>query len=253
MNPTGDKFFQKLAEGLIKQRQNSTADHNDVMHSLMKASKEDPELVTTKMMMLTIAQFFTDGYWTYTEVFTGIMYMITVHPEVQEKIHEELDCVLGEKRDVTEEDLKEMVYLEQVISEGLRYMAIPNTARYCTRTYKIPDSDFTIQKGMKVLIPISGLHFDPEYWPNPEEFDPDRFSVENKSNIVTGAYQPFGFGPKSCIGYNLMRMEAKVMFAHMLRHHKLEALEKLPVKPVPDPESFMRPIGLNKITLVQRT
>merc|ERR1719507_428710 len=229
MNPTGDKFFQKLAEGLIKQRQNSTADHNDVMHSLMKASKEDPELVTTKMIM------------------------ITVHPEVQEKIHEELDCVLGEKRDVTEEDLKEMVYLEQVISEGLRYMAIPNTARYCTRTYKIPDSDFTIQKGMKVLIPISGLHFDPEYWPNPEEFDPDRFSVENKSNIVTGAFQPFGFGPKSCIGYNLMRMEAKVMFAHMLRHHKLEALEKLPVKPVPDPESFMRPIGLNKITLVQRT
>jgi len=98
MNPTGDKFFQKLAEGLIKQRQNSTVDHNDVMHSLVKASKEDPELVTTKMMMLTIAQFFTDGYWTYTEVFTGIMYMIAVHPEVQEKIHEELDCVLGEKK-----------------------------------------------------------------------------------------------------------------------------------------------------------
>ena len=83
MNPTGDKFFQKMAEGLIKQRQNSTVDHNDVMHSLVKASKEDPELVTPKMMMLTIAQFFTDGYWTFTEVFTGIMYLITVHPEVQ--------------------------------------------------------------------------------------------------------------------------------------------------------------------------
>jgi len=252
MNPTGDKFFQKLAEGLIKQRQNSTVDHNDVMHSLVKASKEDPELVTTKMMMLTIAQFFTDGYWTYTEVFTGIMYMIAVHPEVQEKIHEELDCVLGEKSDVTEEDLKEMVYLEQVLSEGLRYMVLPNTSRYCTRTYKIPDSDFTIPKGMKVLIPTSGLHFDPEYWSDPEEFDPDRFSVENKSNIVTGAFQPFGFGPKGCIGYNLMRMEAKVMFAHMLRRHKLEALEKLPRKPVLDKESFLRPIGLDKITLVQR-
>ena len=49
----------------------------------------------------------------------------------------------------------------QVISEGLRYMAIPNTARYCTRTYKIPDSDFTIQKGMKVLIPIVCTVFAP--------------------------------------------------------------------------------------------
>ena len=76
--------------------------------------------------------------------------------------------MLGEKSDVTEEDLKEMVYLEQVcdprylnlrrltfqvLSEGLRYMVLPNTSRYCTRTYKIPDSDFTIPKGMKVLIP----------------------------------------------------------------------------------------------------
>merc|ERR1712181_194667 len=133
------------------------------------------------------------------------------------------------------------VYLEQVISEGLRYMVLPNTARYCTETYKIPDSDFTVPKGMKVIIPTAGL-----------EFDPERFSVEKKSSIVTGAYQPFGFGPKQCIGYNLMRMEAKVMFAHMLRSQKLEALEKLPVKPVLDKESFLRPIGLDKITLVQR-
>lgn len=83
MNPTGEKFFQKLAEGLVKQRENSTAEHNDVMHSLMKASKEDPELMTPNMMVLTIAQFFVDGYWSFTEVFAGIMYLITVNPEVQ--------------------------------------------------------------------------------------------------------------------------------------------------------------------------
>ena len=76
--------------------------------------------------------------------------------------------MLGEKSDVTAEDLKEMVYLEQVraptsrfcssstfqvISEGLRYMVLPNTSRFCTKAYKIPDSDFTIPKGMKVMIP----------------------------------------------------------------------------------------------------
>ena len=86
MNPTGEKFFFKLAEGLVKQRQNSTLDHNDVLHNLVKASKEDPELMTPNMMILTISQFFTDGYWTFTEVFTGIMYMVTVHPEVQVRI-----------------------------------------------------------------------------------------------------------------------------------------------------------------------
>ena len=76
--------------------------------------------------------------------------------------------MLGKKSDVTAEDLKEMVYLEQVrapksrfcssstfqvISEGLRYMVLPNTSRYCTEAYNIPDSNFTIPKGMKVLIP----------------------------------------------------------------------------------------------------
>ena len=83
MNPTGEKFFQKLAEGLVKQRENSTAEHNDVMHALVKASKEDPEVMTPNMMVLTIAQFFVDGYWSFTEVFAGIMYLITVNPEVQ--------------------------------------------------------------------------------------------------------------------------------------------------------------------------
>ena len=82
--------------------------------------------------------------------------------------------MLGNKSDVTEEDLREMVYLEQVyaqnldfvisstyqvISEGLRYMVLPNTSRYCTKAYKIPDSDFTIPKGMKVMIPTVRLVF----------------------------------------------------------------------------------------------
>ena len=109
---------------------------------------------------------------------------------------------------------------QQVISEGLRYMCLSHTSRYCTESYKIPDSDFTIPKGMKVIIPTvsifqsikseinssgleydslilqNGLHFDPDYWTNPETFDPERFSTENKSKLVTGAFQPFGFGPK---------------------------------------------------------
>ena len=83
MNPSGEKFFLKLAEGLIRQRENCEAEQDDIMHSLMKAAKEDPELMTPNMMILTIAQFFVDGYWTFTEVFTGIMYLIAVHPEVQ--------------------------------------------------------------------------------------------------------------------------------------------------------------------------
>ena len=57
-----------------------------------------------------------------------------------------------------------------------------------------------LKKGMKILIPVQGLHYDAQYFSNPEKFDPDRFSPENKLNIPSGVYLPFGDGPRNCIG-----------------------------------------------------
>ena len=89
------------------------------------------------------------------------------------------------------------------------------TVRYCTKEYKIPGSDFVIPKGTKVFIPIvscygydqtrnnlikplvqAGLHYDPKYWKNPDVFDPERFSSENKSSIDPITFQTFGSGPR---------------------------------------------------------
>lgn len=72
--------------------------------------------------------------------------------------------------------------------------------RKCTKTYKVADSDVYIEKGLSVLIPAYGLHRDPEYFPQPELFNPERFSEENKSKIWDYTYIPFGDGPRACIG-----------------------------------------------------
>lgn len=74
--------------------------------------------------------------------------------------------------------------------------------RICTRNYRIPGAEIIIQKGTQVLIPVLGLHKDPEYYPNPEVFDPDRFTKENKTSRPSIAYLPFGDGPRNCIGKN---------------------------------------------------
>lgn len=88
-----------------------------------------------------------------------------------------------------------------LLAETLRiYPAIPSLNRQCTKDYHIPDTDVVIEKGTKVLISILGLHHDPEYFPEPEKFDPDRFSDENKHNIRPFTYLPFGDGPRNCIG-----------------------------------------------------
>jgi cytochrome P450 family 6 len=72
--------------------------------------------------------------------------------------------------------------------------------RECTNKYTIPGTDVTIEKGTFVVIPVIGLHMDQKYYPNPEKFDPDRFSEETKNKRPQFTYLPFGEGPRICIG-----------------------------------------------------
>lgn len=77
---------------------------------------------------------------------------------------------------------------------------VPVLNRVCTKKYTFPDSNVTLNTGDKVIIPIYSLHYDPNYYPNPEVFDPERFSEENKTSRPNGTFIPFGDGPRICIG-----------------------------------------------------
>jgi cytochrome P450 len=88
-----------------------------------------------------------------------------------------------------------------IFSEALRkYPPVPILNRECTKTYKIPGSDVTLEKGMLTVIPVLGLHYDPKYYPDPDRFDPERFSEEEKAKRHHFVYLPFGEGPRICIG-----------------------------------------------------
>ncbi|XP_069946204.1 cytochrome P450 9e2-like isoform X2 [Cherax quadricarinatus] len=88
--------------------------------------------------------------------------------------------------------------------------------RQCTKTYKIPGTEVTLHPGDVVTYPLWSLHHDPRYWPEPEEFQPDRFLPENKPNITSFTHIPFGMGPRNCIGMRFALMEAKVALAKLL-------------------------------------
>jgi len=73
--------------------------------------------------------------------------------------------------------------------------------RKCVKTYTLPtEPPFTLKPGDVVWMPIYALHHDPAYFPDPEKFDPERFSDENRGNIKNCTYLPFGSGPRNCIG-----------------------------------------------------
>jgi cytochrome P450 family 6 len=90
------------------------------------------------------------------------------------------------------------------VSETLRkYPPVPILNRECTKEYKIPGTDIVLEKGIAVVIPIMGMLCDPQYFPDPEEFDPERFSEEAKSRRHRYTYLPFGEGPRICIGKHI--------------------------------------------------
>lgn len=72
--------------------------------------------------------------------------------------------------------------------------------RVTIETYKIPNSDIVLEKNTPVYIPALGLHYNPEYFPNPEKFDPEQFTEEKRNNRPSCVYLPFGDGPHACIG-----------------------------------------------------
>jgi cytochrome P450 family 6 len=73
-------------------------------------------------------------------------------------------------------------------------------SRTCIKDYKLPDQDVIIEKGTTVIIPVMGIHYDEEYYPEPEKFDPERFTEENKKSRPNYTFMPFGEGPRNCIG-----------------------------------------------------
>ena len=75
--------------------------------------------------------------------------------------------------------------------------------RKCTADYVLPEVNSTLEKGIRVFIPVYALHYDPEYFPQPEKFDPERFSAKYRSKVHPMSYLPFGNGPRICIGTSL--------------------------------------------------
>jgi Cytochrome P450 len=86
-------------------------------------------------------------------------------------------------------------------TETLRkYPTAGHTLRKVTKTYVIPETNITLNVGDTIIVSIYGLHNDPKYYPDPENFDPERFSKEEIMKRHPYSYIPFGTGPRICIG-----------------------------------------------------
>ncbi|NWS25017.1 CP3A9 protein, partial [Polioptila caerulea] len=175
--------------------------------------------------------FIFAGYEPTSNSLGYLAYELALHPDVQEKVIQEIDTVLPNKAPLTYEAVMKLEYLDMAVSETLRmYPLGGRIERTCKRDVEI--NGVTIPKGVVVTIPPYVLHRNPEYWPNPDEFRPERFRKENKESMDPYTYLPFGAGPRNCIGMRFALLTLKVAIVSLLQHFTFQTCKEtqIPIK-----------------------
>lgn len=197
--------------------------------------------------------FMFEGHDTTTSAISYTLYLLARHPEVQERAFKEIREVIGDDKTkaISMRDLGELKYLECIIKESLRlYPPVPMIGRHLEEDVMLGksiislfpnlySSEFYLSFTDGKLIPAKSniilityhAQRDPEFFPDPERFNPERFSFENSSKIDVFAYAPFSAGPRNCIGQKFAMLEMKSTVSKMLRHFELLPLGE-PVQPV---------------------
>ncbi|KAJ4428799.1 Cytochrome P450 9e2 [Periplaneta americana] len=236
-------FFRSLVHDTMATREAKDIFRPDMIHLLMQAKKETvhPNGIEGKTpkpkwdaddLTAQAVNFFFAGFDAVSTLLCFASHLLATHPDVQSRLQKEIDETLekdGGK--LTYEAVHGMKYLDMVVSETLRlYPPAVATDRKCIKTYTIKcDPSCTLKPGQGIWIPVYGLHHDPKYFPNPEKFDPERFSDENKDSIKQCTYLPFGSGPRNCIGNRFTLMEAKIALVHLLTRFNLKVVSKTPI------------------------
>ncbi|XP_050298451.1 uncharacterized protein LOC126737565 [Anthonomus grandis grandis] len=177
--------------------------------------------------------FFFAGFDTISTALSFGTYELAFNSEVQENLREEiLETHKDNNGKLTYDILQKMKYLDMVVSEILRkWPAAVAVDRSCTKPYTIQpqrpgEKPISLKVGDIIWIPMQGIHRDPKNYEDPEKFDPERFSDENKGKIKPYTYLPFGVGPRNCIGSRFALLETKVLLYHLLRQFEVVPVTK---------------------------
>ncbi|XP_077499000.1 cytochrome P450 3A31-like isoform X2 [Amblyomma americanum] len=159
---------------------------------------------------------------------TFATYLLAMHQDVQDRLRQEVREAMTKDGELTYDNICGMEYLGQVISEALRmYPSLHGfVQRACDQDYEYKGIRFP--KDTVIGVPVLRMHYDPKFWSEPEKFNPDRFSSENKHKITPMAYLPFGAGPRNCIASRYSELIMRVTLATLVSRHKLTPSEGEP-------------------------
>jgi cytochrome P450 len=220
-----------LVRRMIQERRAAGPSRPDLLGKLLAARDEDDgATMTDRQVRDEVLTLFFAGHETTAVATTWAFYLLGRHPEAYRRHMAEVDALGG--RPITFSDLPRLPYTLQVFKEALRlYPPAFLIDRQTTSDVEI--SDYLIPRDTILFTSPYAIHRRPDLWPDPEAFDPDRFTPEAEAARPRLAYLPFGAGPRVCIGIHFALMEAQLVLARITQRFTLSALEDAPNPPVP--------------------
>jgi cytochrome P450 len=220
-----------LLDRIIHESRHSTAPTKDLLTALVQAHDETGHPLSNVQIRDQILTFLFAGHETTANTLSWTFYLLAQNPLAYERLQSELDAELqGELP--TYESLRRLPYTMQVIQETLRLYPVAY-AFGRTALKDIQLGDYQVRKGQIVLASPYILHRRPDYFPEPEQFNPDRFLPDAETTIPRSAYIPFGAGPRSCIGRQFALMEARLLLAVLAQKHRFTLLNESEIYPEP--------------------
>ena len=234
--------IEEIVEALVASRAHAGGrDGNDMLSLLASAYRDDPDARRRwRVLRDELVTILLAGHETTASTLTWTWYLLSCHPEVAAAVHAEATSVLGDRTPV-HEDLARLPVTTMVIQEAMRlYPPVWALTRKSVKADVI--GGYQVQAGADIMISPYTLHRHPSFWPDPDEFRPDRFATPaaaaggpGKSGAVAAhryAYIPFGAGPRVCVGSHLGQMEATLIAAMVARGFRFEPTR--PGAPVPE-------------------
>ncbi len=229
-DPGRKKFERALARlnaamrGIIADREQAVASsgctHDDLLSLLLGVGRYgEGKSFASEAVLCELKTAFSIGYVTTSSALTWVMTMLSMHPDVADEICQETCAVAGPDGQIRYEHLRKLERLDRAIKESLRlYPPGWIVTRRATRDTHL--GDVAIPQGSVVLASQFATHRDPRWWPEPERFDPSRFSPEQTAERHRYVYFPFGSGPRFCIGQGLATMEIMMAVASLCRRFR---------------------------------
>ena len=208
LNQVKKEMQKELSIVLLKRRSEHAEglqlDAEDCLNAMLKEQMSEADMLEHYITLISAGHDTTAYFSSY------LIYLLSSHPTVQDKLRAEVLSHFQGRTEVTPDDVVQLTYLTMVMQETLRFYAIiPILTRTSAEEVYIKEANCTIPKGVGILVPLAIMNRDPAIWKNPNMFEPERFGgkVSDFTSARNG-YFPFGYGSRTCIGNTLAQIES---------------------------------------------